>query len=183
MPTIEITEHDFLRLQRYAEPLVDTATTAFTKVLDMLESINAAEEAVPSMSEKNGRKVEVFGAGSIPPLRHAKLMAGSFRGKSPDKATWDAMVRLALETLFSEYGDVQMLRGTSGANVVQGQKTDEGYKYLPDLGFSYQGVSAEDAVEIIVRSARVLNANAWIDFVWRNKADAFRPGEQGRIEI
>jgi len=93
------------------------------------------------------------------------------------------MVRLALEILFAEYGDVQMVRGASGANVVPGQKADEGYKYLPDWGFSYQGVSAEDAVEIIVRSARALNVDAWVDFVWRDKPGAFRPGERGRIEI
>ena len=38
-------------------------------------------------------------------------MAGAFGGKSPDKAAWDALVRLALETLFDAFRDIKMVRG------------------------------------------------------------------------
>jgi len=47
MPTIEIYEADFSRLQRLAVPLVDTPATVFARLLDFYESIDEKTQPVP----------------------------------------------------------------------------------------------------------------------------------------
>lgn len=178
MPAIEVTDVDFARLQKFAVPLVDTPASAFTKVLNIAEGLQVA----PPRKDVAPSGLTAFGPSNLPPLVHTKFLDGRFDGKSPNKASWDAMVQLALEAIYERSHDADKVRAISGANIVKGEKHDEGYKYLESMGLSYQGVSAEDAVDIIIRSARNLRVSVRIDFVWRNKDGAFKPGEPGRIE-
>jgi len=188
MPRIEISDHDFKRLQAYAEPFVDTPATALTKVLDLLDKGGLSDSLGPSSvtghpNRRPAPRFEVYGPTSLPPLTHTKLVSGKFGGAEPQKLTWDSLVQLALESLHDRYEDVREVRKRAGANVVSGAKTDDGYKFLSDKGFSYQGVSAEDAAKIILRSARDLEAELLIEFVWRDKPEAYKPGQAGRIEL
>ena len=177
MPKIDISEHDYYRLQAYAEPFRDTPATALSKVLDQLEqSISTSSDVEPLVS-----KTVEYRTDSLPPLTHAKLVSGQIGELSPDKSNWDAMVRLALRMLFDEFEDVSEVGRMSGANVVAGKKLDDGYKFLEPEGFSYQGVSAESAVKILISSARGLRSKLEIEFIWRDKIGAYKPGERGRI--
>lgn len=182
MPRIDISDHDFRRLQSYAEPFVDTPATALSKVLDLLESENASPQNVAD-STASTKQAERYSATSLPPLTHTKILSGRLGSVEPEKSTWDAMVCLALKSLQEKYDDIRMVRMKSGANIVAGSKLDEGYKFLSDCGFSYQGVSAEDAVKILLRSARDLGVEMVIEFVWRDKPEAYKPGQFGRIEL
>ena len=60
--------------------------------------------------------------------------------------------------------------------MVQTRKADDGYKFIEKLGFSYQGVSAEDALKIVERISKFLSLQWRIEFEWRDKPDAFLPG-------
>jgi len=181
MPTIEITDHDFTRLQKVAVPFIDTPATAFTKVMDAFErsiaSTDPAEAPVQAASN-----LPVYHHDNLPPLTHTKLLEARFGGVQPEKAAWDALVRLALLEVRNKVGTVQELRKIAAANVVEGRKDDEGYKFLPENGFSYQGVSAEDAVKIVFRCAKGLKVDFSAEFEWRSKEDAYRPGERARLE-
>ena len=85
---------------------------------------------------------------------------------------------LALVSAHTSSGGIQNLYRIEGANVVPGKKVTEGYKNVPGQDFSYQGVSATGAVEIIRRCAKALHCGACIEFEWRNKKDALHPGER-----
>lgn len=90
---------------------------------------------------------------------------------------------MALSKVFQKVQSVAELRKISAANLVAGEKSDSGYRYQSDFGFSYQGVSAEDAMKIVARCARALNAHGHVDFEWRPKEGAHKPGEAARIEF
>jgi hypothetical protein len=109
-------------------------------------------------------------------------MAAQFNEMAPDKINWDALVRLALTQVLDQFKTLKELRRCSGANVVQGKKSDDGYKFLASHGFSYQGVSAEDAAKIVIRCASALNCGLYFEFEWRNKEGAFRPGKRGVVK-
>lgn len=181
MPTIEITDHDFTRLQKVAVPFIDTPATAFTKVMDAFERsmgcANSVDVPVPAAST-----LPVYHHDNLPPLTHTKLLEARFGGVQPEKAAWDALVRLALVEVRNKVGTIQDLRKMAAANVVEGRKDDEGYKFLPEHGFSYQGVSAEDAVKIVFRCAKGLKVDFAAEFEWRSKEDAYRRGERARLE-
>lgn len=183
MPRIEITDHDYSRLQGYAEAFVDTPATALTKALDLLEGQKVENDGCTPTVVDAQQLAICYGPTSLPPLTHTKVVSGRLGEMEPDKANWDGMVRLALCALFEKYHDVSEVRRRSGANVVKGEKYDEGYKPLEGLGFSFQGVSAKDAVKILLRAARDLSVSLEIEFVWREKPDAFKPGQSGRIVI
>lgn len=182
MPTIELSDADFQRLQKIAVPLVDTPETVIRKLLDSYERTNG-KAPPPSTLPSASPGPKHYDARSIPPLTHTKLLAGEFDGVRPQRTTWDGLVRLALVRVWEKSGDVRELKRMAGANVVGGEKHDEGYKFLPSHGFSYQGVSAEDAAKIIVRCARALGCGACFEFEWRDKPEAHRPGQRAAVRV
>ncbi len=182
MENIEVYARDFQRLQAFATPLVDNAASAFAKVLDIAEAAKGSQSS-PTEVEVATRMGKLFSAHEVPPLRHTKVLEGSFAGREIEKPTWDALVKAALHALWNEHGEFRDVKNCSGANIVEGAKSDEGYKFLPELNLSYQGVSSEGAIEIAIRSARSLNESLQIDFVWRDKKGAYLPGERARIEL
>jgi hypothetical protein len=181
MPSIEITDTDFQRLQKFAVPLIDTPTSAITKILDKLEGLNGTTPMKPRIISHSS--VCEFGAGNVPPLVHTKLMDARFNGAAPEKINWGSLVRFALTTAMAHCKTAKDLHRLSGANVVQGKKETDGYKFVPSHGFSFQGVSAEDAAKIVVRCAKALGVTASFEFEWRDKESAYQPGERGIVRV
>lgn len=186
MPTIEISDADFRRLQQIAEPLVDSPADVCRRLLDLWFQQQPSTSPPPAPPDA---EIHVYRESDLPALAkkkallHTKLLAGRFGGSKPDKQNWDAMVRLALVTVIDQHKTVEELRRISGANVVSGLKADEGYKPVQGYGFSYQGVSAPDAVDIVLRCARSLKQAVYLEFEWRDKAAAYRPGERAAIRL
>lgn len=187
MPTIDISDADFRRLQKIAEPLVDSPADVCRRLLDLWFQQQQTLESPPAVAIAS--EIHIYREADLPALTkkkallHTKLLAGRFGDRKPSKQNWDAMVRLALVTVINEYKTVEELRRLSGANVVSGPKNDEGYKLVEEFGFSYQGVSAPDAVDIILRCARSLKQPVYLEFEWRDKAAAYRPGERAAIRF
>ena len=207
MKRIEIADTDFKRLQDLAKQHLvnpDDITDEFrasvnsgimatmiTKVLDQYEANNTATpvqvgnspESVPPLISRTDKTHHTFDKTTIPNMRHTKLMKGSFGQSSPKAATWNGMVELVLVAVFGSSGSVEELQRVSGANVVQGKKDDAGYRHVPEHDFSYQGVSATDAVEVIRRCARALTCPAHIEFEWRHKQGTLHPGETATLDL
>ena len=173
---IEIADSDFPRLKALAEPFVDTPATVITKLLDQFESIGVPAKGVENQSGPTRYSLE-----SLPPLTHTKIMSGNFNNKRPDKINWDGFVRQALMNVFDKLKSTDGVRRASGAQIRDGKFEDHGFKYIQSVGFSYQGVSAGDAIQIIGRCAREIGQPFEIEFVWRDNADAFQPGKRGII--
>ncbi|MGN6497873.1 MAG: T4SS efffector SepA family protein [Tsuneonella sp.] len=174
---IDILDSDFPRLQALAQPFVDTPATVVSKLLDAFEG-RQVDRTLP----ENSPRESSYSLEALPPLTHAKVMGGHFNGVKPSKHNWDSFVRHSLIEVLKKAGSVDDLRRLSGANIREGRFEDHGYKYVPEHRLSFQGVSAEDAVKIIGRCGRALNVPFEIEFVWRDKPDAHRPGERGRIK-
>jgi hypothetical protein len=180
MPNIEITDADFVRLQKLATPFIDTPATTIARVLDFYEENGPVLKTPSTTSSPNGTE---YSERTVPPLVHTKVLEADFGGKAPDRMTWDSLVRLALNKTLEKAASARELYRLSGANVVEGKREVDGYKYVPKQGYSYQGVSAEDAVKIISRCARHLGETVKVEFEWRNKDGAHRPGGRGILYL
>jgi hypothetical protein len=178
MRQIEIFESDFPRLQALAVPFVDSPATVITKLLDERQGATIA----PAGGANRSIDALVFGPESVPPLRHTKVMSATFDQQNTPRATWDSLVRSALLRTKRSYGSIDELRRVSGSNIVSGSKIDDGYKPVEGEGFSFQGLSAEDAIKVVVRCARALRCPFSVEFVWRDKEGAHRPGRRGVIQ-
>jgi len=181
MVNIEIHVADFSRLQSLAVPLVDTTADVVTRLLDSYETIEHETQPGQLRSAPNSNS---FGVQNLPPMKHAKLLSAKFGEAEPEKTTWDSLVLTALVMTLGANGEsVPELRRISGANVVTGKKISDGYKFVPTSDFSYQGVSATDAIKIIIRCAKALNKGIFLDFEWHNKEGAFKPGERANFHM
>jgi hypothetical protein len=181
MRTIEVSEADFRRLQALAEPFVDTPATVVTRILNAYENTPTKETKL--VSDIFGINSISFSADALPPLVHSKLMEASINGSVIDKINWDGLVQASLEKAFDLTQDVRALQRITGANLRDGLKEDEGYKYIKQYGFSYQGVSADDAARIAIRSAKGLAYELRFEFEWRQKDSAHLPGERGVVTV
>lgn len=178
---IDIDDGDYARLQSIAKPFEDTPATVVRRLLDAF--LSNARSAEDEQAGGEARGIIVYGTSNIPPLTHTKVMAARIGNDAPQKATWDALVKLALIKCYAKFGDLDNVKRSSGANLATGIKTSDGYKPVEGHGFSYQNVSADDAIKIIVRCVRELGLSLEAEFVWRDKEGAHMPGQRARIRF
>jgi hypothetical protein len=176
----EISDENFTRIQRLAVPLVDSLDTALGRILNFYEKHNPPSSgsilpatSMPVLSER------VFDPFSPPDLTHTKMTAASFRRSPLELPTWNALLDEVVRTSRRDLGSFDALKKVSLTNLVDGQKTDQGYRYLSDIRLSVQGQSANDAWRSIARLARHLGYHVQVSFVWYFKEAAAFPGESG----
>jgi hypothetical protein len=78
-------------------------------------------------------------------------------------------------------GNYEKLEEKTIARIHKGAKTDDGFQPLGNLGFSIQGVAANDAWKAVLHLARALGCSVEVEFEWRSKEDAQHPGRRGRL--
>jgi hypothetical protein len=174
MPYVEIKEEDLKRLRELAG--IFEIQDVITKVLDDFLEDYTKPAALGSTED-----VKTFDFSELPSLTHAKFISGRFDGVAANGSTWTGFLAQAIEISFSRMGGIPGLRKASSINFIEGEKTDEGYKFIPSINLSYQGVSAYYAARHIGELARSLGAPVEIEFRWRSKDDAAFPGMAGQL--
>lgn len=181
MPKIDISDADFKRLQKLAVPFVDTPSAVISRILDDYDSMRANDE---SNNEKNfHQNLNDYDPRNLPPLSHARLIDAAFNDKHPDKAKWNSLVELALKMTVERYKNLKDVVKISSANLVAGMRSDKGFRFVSSHNFSFQGVSAPDAADIVIRCGQALQARGMIEFEWHDKEEAFMPGERGIVRF
>ena len=179
---ITISEATFQRLQRHAQPFVDTTPEAvINRALDALE--RAGPIAMPAVTPSAPEAEKQIDPRVLPRLTHTKVLSAEIEGRTIGRPNWnhllDEMLRIAARRL-KNFDD---LRKQCPANLVQGNKTTDGFAYLKDLDLSVQRQDANSACRTIVTLAQRLGVSLDIGFIWRPKEDALYPGEHGRLRI
>lgn len=176
MPTVELSENTFKRLQAHAKPLIDTTDSVIDRLLDHYESGQPAIRPEATASQPAARR---FDPADMPPLTHTKLLKALIGGKELPRPNWNELVRTAIEIGLDKLGGLEELRRVTDAHVVQGIKTDEGFSPLGTRGVSVQGVDAHDAWRLSYGLARKLSLPLELVFEWRDKEGAAFPGQIG----
>lgn len=176
MPTVELSEATFKRLQAYAKPLVDTTSSVIDHLLDHYEHGN---QQLPSKAVNGDAGMLRFDPADLPSLTHTKLRRAVFDGQELPRPNWNQLARIAIETGLERLGGFEPLSRVTDARIVKGMKSDEGYSPLGATGISVQGVDTMDAWRITLGLARKLSMPVEVVFEWRNKEGAAHPGETG----
>jgi len=207
--TLEIPESLFKRLQKHAEPLVDTHTTVLERILNDYESRRNAKTEQPddspeeqllkrifNESRRNGdnrasgpsapsldSEVLEFAPDAPPDLRHADVRVGRFAGRTA--FGWNKLVHEAHLEAMSRLGSIEALRNVTKSNFMIGRASSEdtkrGYRHVPGMNISIQNVDAAHAWSNTLRLARHLRVEVHVEFEWKQKADALHPGRKGRL--
>ena len=110
-------------------------------------------------------------------LTHTKVLAATIDGQPMYKANWNGILD-RLHVLGRErLGSFAALRAASGANLKDEKYTNDGYRYLPEINVSIQGVDSNLAWSHSLGLARALDVPIEVKFMWRQKEGAARPGE------
>jgi hypothetical protein len=178
---VELSDATFTRLQKLATPLVDSTETVIAKLADFYERHNLPQSASSTASVQAEWRPRVFSAASPPDLTYTKVLSIKIGGSLLNKGTWNGllfeMIRRA-KTHISNSDDAQRL---ILVNFVPGKKEDEGYRFIPEVGFSVQGQDANSAWKGAFHIARQLGIPIEVEFLWRHKQGAAHPGVTGRL--
>ena len=182
-PSVELSPNTFTRLQTHAVPLVDSIESVINRLIDFYESRDGAP--VPVSSAGGYENVRQFSPSAPPGLTHTKVLAVEFRGKSLERsqANWNGLLNAAVRAAKAAAKSPAEFKKLIVVNFVDGQKNDEGYRYLPDVGFSLQGQDANGAWKAAFHIAQQLGYQLSVTFVWREKEGAAFPGVTGRFTL
>ena len=178
MPDITIEETTFERLQRHAQPLVDTVDAVVNRALDALE--------MGAWRQSNGLNPLVeheIDPDRLLDVTHTKVLSARLAATDIERPNWNRLLHRVLVLSMGRVANLNELRRLCPANMVCGSKTDEGYTHLPEIDISVQGLSANEACAALTVTVRALGIGLDVAFMWRAKEGAAHPGEQGRLQI
>jgi len=114
-----------------------------------------------------------------PNLSFTKVIKATFGTQSTNK--WNALVRCAVKAALQKNMSISRLKSLL-PNVQEGQINDNGYRPLPDMNVSVQGVASGTAWSLALLIAKELNVEITVRFRWREKDGAVHPGKEGLLQ-
>lgn len=183
VPSVELSPQTFARLQAHAVPLVDNIETIISRLIDFYESRDGAP--VPDSADGADTRIRQFNPVSPPTLRHTKVLAVEFCGRPLEhgQANWNGLLNAAVRVAKAHAKSANELKQLVIIPFIDGQKVDEGYRFLSDLGISIQGQDANGAWKASYYIAQKLGLELTATFVWREKEGAAFPGVTGRFSV
>ena len=178
MPDITIEQATFERLQRHAQPLVDTVDAVVNRALD------AMERGVRRQPDERFPVVEhEVDPDRLPDVTHTKVLAARLAGTDIERPNWNRLLHRVLVLSMGQVANLNELRQLCPANMVCGSKIDEGYTHLREIDISVQGLSANEACAALTATAGALGIEFDVAFMWRAKEGAAHPGERARLRV
>ncbi len=140
---------------------------------------NGGVAAVPAPVDVSDNQAQKFN-----PLRPPNLFHTRVRGTFGSAAfsTWNDLVRIAHIQAFEKAGSFEALKNVTHAQVQKGNYSENGYRFVPEIGISIQGVDANHAWLYSLKLAQFASASLRAAIEWRHNPKAFRPGAAGILE-
>jgi hypothetical protein len=137
--------------------------------------------------EREARQGQQIGGENVyvlpnrPNVAHTRILSASVGEEELSRTNWNDLYRRVHEIAYKTLGSIERVRSISSANVVAGHCTDSGYMPLDDYGFSVQGADANSVLLSTFDIVRQLGLPLKINFEWRDKEGAQRPGERATV--
>lgn len=165
--SIELSDVTHTRLVQLMGP-DDTTESTVVRLLDFYNQGSGAEAVRPNGAMR-------FTGADTPDLTHTKVLSARIDGLEFPRAKWNTILSHLAVTAYKG----KSARNTIAASgIVQGQRTDSGYKYYPKADISIQGQDANDAWRMSVELANMLNVDLVVECEWRDKVAAAYPGKK-----
>lgn len=177
---LQISEALYQRLQKHAVPFVDTPLSVIERFADHYEKTQKTK----ATSTLESPTVE-YGAKKLDPLHPPDLFHTRARGTLGPTlfSNWNDLVRVAHVAALTKAGSFENLRSLTAAQIAKGRRSDSGYKYLPEIDISIQGVDANHAWRYALSLAKYLQQPLRAHIEWRHNPKAAHPGSTGFLEF
>lgn len=186
-PVVRISDETFAMLQRIAQPLVDTADSAIRRALAAYLASEGQQRQSTQLPRLGGEGESSLLGGTRfdpdcpPDLTHSSFLSGSVNGISVKKWNY-LLIEAHSQALQALNGDLAALQRLSEAHIKKGKATASGFRYVPNFGFSIQGVESNKAWALSYKLAKKFGFPISIEFRWQEKQGAAFPGELGQLE-
>jgi hypothetical protein len=181
MPPVDLSTKTITRLQKLAIPLIDTFDTVIAKLLDAYETKPKAGVII----HQSHTSIQAFDPAAPPNLAHTTVKSIKFCGKvlKPSETYWNPLMHAAIRKVAERGIPVEELKSHVLANSIVGQKEDDGYKYLADVGLSVQGQDANGAWKTTYHLASTFSLPVAVTFAWQNNPKATAPNVTGSFTV
>lgn len=187
MPVIRINDATFADLKSVAtwlgtETPSQTVDCLVREKMDLLglERDDVQEEVAHRDSPNSPSAEGALEFRSAPGLSFTRMLEASVDGQPQAKANWSAVLLEVITSTKKKTGmDATALSHELQVPTKPYEYASEGYKFLPDLGVSIQGQSAQDAWKEIKRLADKHRVAVTVRFQWRENEKAQHPGRIG----
>src|SRR5208282_6675972 len=123
MPSIQIPDSLFERLQKLAVPLVDTPVTVLERLITVYEVHMTPVSQVaarPEPAEKpNPKSQQELEPSTVPSLRHTRVIAAEFAGRKAD--AWNNLMQVAHIEAVHRLGSVEAVRRVTTSKMIPGR--------------------------------------------------------------
>ncbi|MCP5203425.1 MAG: hypothetical protein H6992_04630 [Pseudomonadales bacterium] len=116
-----------------------------------------------------------------PGLTFTRILAASVKDAALPKANWSGVLLGVIGLVHAKVLDARKLVNELQIPAKAAEYTQDGYKFLPELGISVQGQSAADAWKETARLADKFQIPVEVRFKWRENDKAQHPGKTGVI--
>lgn len=176
-PTVELSQQTFVRLQKYAVPLVDNLESVINKLADAYD----AHAGTPAPSAQAA--AQLFNPASPPDLTHTKVLSVSFAETEldPVQHNWNRILDLGIVIASGQLKDPKKVISLLKINAIAAKKEDQGYRRLAHCGISVQGQDANGAWRATYRIAKALGIPFDVQFMWAQKEGLAYAGQSGRF--
>ena len=99
------------------------------------------------------------------------------------EANWNGLLNAAVREAKARAKSADELKHLVIVPFVDGQKTNEGYRFLSDIGVSIQGQDSNGSWKCARHIAQKLGLRLAVTFEWREKEGAAFPGVVGQLFI
>ncbi|MGE0845245.1 MAG: hypothetical protein AB7L41_03190 [Flavobacteriaceae bacterium] len=177
MPTIEISESAFSYLKSLAEPFVDTPAMVLDRIISERQNNSGPKRASHSDAEMR------YGPRNLPSVAFTKIESAKIDKRVVRKPNWNSLVEgMILASRERGYSSEDIM-ATINAQVRNGRYTEDGFRYVPEADFSFQGLDADRCCKAIAGLSVAFDISVEITFQWSDNPKAHRPRGIGRIEI
>lgn len=172
-PQLNISPATFARLQQCAEPLVDDIESVINKLIDQYKNQGTA---LPTSTPK-------MLPGAAPDLAWAKLLSAEIAGNPLKKVDWNALLIAMVEVAATKAEPGREVAELVIVNRVLGEKTNNGYRFIPSAGISVQGQDSNACWKAVAHIANKLNIPVKASFRWYDNEKASKPNETGYLSL
>ncbi|MFT8948270.1 MAG: hypothetical protein ABF876_17390 [Acetobacter aceti] len=187
MPTIDISDDTNARLQKIAKPLVDTYDTVIARLLESHENATSLgmNTPAPGTPLKDDGRTMLFDWTNPPALAHTTVTQVSLNGELFPKSEcyWNTiMVKVIQQTRKFGKSAAEIL-DLLFVNAKIGQETENGFKFLHDVGLSVQGQDSNAAFRQAFELANKMGFKLEVHFRWQPNEKALHPNRNGLFDL
>jgi hypothetical protein len=176
--SVPLSNETFAKLQQLARAFIDTPESV---IADLAEA-ELQRRAGGSAASSGEAGLLALDADRPASLTHSRLLSANLNGLALHRPKWNSLFNDVHILARKRLGSFAAVRKVSKANLRDGKYEDDGYRYLPEAGFSIQGVDSNLAWAHSLGLARELRVPIKATFEWRLKDDAAHPGKSGVLE-